>query len=217
MDRATAKAMGFEEQDDGTFIKNGKHFIIENGRLRDYKPPEEEEEEQLLTNEPRPEKTAEPVKGELVPVGPMQNTGIVAPQCTPDEAVQAFKLFQDIKKKLIDKDDIQTITDKRGNKSGFIKKSGWRKIATAFNLTDEIIRHWKEEDGDGYTWRVEVRVTAPNGRSTIAIGSCSTKERNFAHEEHDVFATAHTRAKNRGISDLVGGGQASAEEYERSN
>ena len=30
--------------------------------------------------------------------------------------------------------------------------------------------------------------------------------------EHDVYATAHTRAKNRAISDLVGGGEVSAEE-----
>ena len=30
--------------------------------------------------------------------------------------------------------------------------------------------------------------------------------------EHDILATAETRAKNRAISDLVGGGSVSAEE-----
>jgi DNA invertase Pin-like site-specific DNA recombinase len=35
------------------------------------------------------------------------------------------------------------------------------------------------------------------GRSSTGLGACSTKERKFAHVDHDVLAIAHTRAKNR--------------------
>ncbi|PNX46582.1 MAG: hypothetical protein BV457_07445 [Thermoplasmata archaeon M9B1D] len=42
---------------------------------------------------------------------------------------------------------------------------------------------------------------------------CSGKK-HFAHPEHDIHATAHTRAKNRAISDLIAGGEVSAEEVE---
>jgi len=46
-----------------------------------------------------------------------------------------------------------------------------------------------------------------------AIASSKEKSR-WAHEEHDVYALAHTRAKNRAIADLIGGGEVSAEEIE---
>jgi hypothetical protein len=46
------------------------------------------------------------------------------------------------------------------------------------------------------------------------VGACASNERRFAHLDHDVRATAHTRGKNRAIADLVGGGEVSAEELE---
>ena len=60
-------------------------------------------------------------------------------------------------------------------------------------------------------------VRAPNGRINTGVGICDSKERNFAHLEHDVYATAHTRAKSRAISDMVAGGVVSAEEMESSS
>ena len=39
----------------------------------------------------------------------------------------------------------------------------------------------------------------------------------FTHAEHDIISTAHTRAKNRAISDIIGTGEVSAEEMENSN
>ena len=40
-----------------------------------------------------------------------------------------------------------------------------------------------------------------------AVGACSTDEgKTFHHPMHDVYATAHTRAKGRGICAVVGGG-----------
>jgi hypothetical protein len=48
----------------------------------------------------------------------------------------------------------------------------------------------------------------------VGIGTCSTTERKFSKPEHDILAIAHTRAKNRAISDLIGLGEVSAEELE---
>jgi len=82
-----------------------------------------------------------------------------------------------------------------------------------------------------------VEAVAPNGRTAIGWGSCSIEERahqddkidgkgkvicpgpcdgrkHFSNPDHDVPATAHTRAKNRAISDLIGAGEVSAEEIE---
>jgi len=51
------------------------------------------------------------------------------------------------------------------------------------------------------------------GRSSIGTAIASSREKDrWAHEEHDVYTLCHTRAKNRAIADLVGGGEVSAEE-----
>jgi hypothetical protein len=114
--------------------------------------------------------------------------------------------------------------------------SFWRKLATFFNLTDEIVREEIERDERGRIIRAmyTTKVTAPNGRFTVGTGVCSIHDKahddnlfkdgkvickgpcdgrkHFSNPEHDIPSTAHTRAKNRGISDLVGGGEVSAEE-----
>ena len=64
----------------------------------------------------------------------------------------------------------------------------------------------------GFVIEVVAKVTAKNGRTSVASGSCASNERGFAHLEHDVRSTAHTRAKNRAISDMIGAGEVSAEE-----
>jgi len=116
--------------------------------------------------------------------------------------------FQELKSRLLTKEDHQTIAGKE-----YIKKSGWRKLAVAFGLSDQILGKTREEREDGsIVWEFHVRVTAPNGRYAEAVARCDSRERSFAHPEHDVEAVAHTRAKNRAISDLVAGGEVSAEE-----
>ena len=121
---------------------------------------------------------------------------------------------------MLDSSDYQTIsgwTGKTQEKKSFVKKSGWRKLATAFNLADEVTKEERKEytiPAPHFVYEVTVKVIAPNGRYGYAVGSCSSDERKFAHLEHDVRSTAHTRAKNRAISDLVGGGEVSAEEVD---
>lgn len=134
---------------------------------------------------------------------------IVVPPLSIPEVLNHFNKIQELKRSLIDrKTDVIQIAGKP-----YILKSGWRKLAFAFNLNDEIIREEKEATPDGETiWRMWVKVTAPNGREVVAVAAASTAEREFAHEEHDPYAMCHTRAKNRAISDILGLGEVSAEE-----
>ena len=125
------------------------------------------------------------------------------------EILEAFNQFQQIKRQLLTKDDVQSVSG-----DAFVKKSGWRKIAMAFGLTDEIINSDfdYDEKGNILSASFQVRAIAPNGRYATGWASCSLNERPFSKPNHDIPATAHTRAKNRAISDLVGGGEVSAEE-----
>jgi len=127
---------------------------------------------------------------------------------TAVEARGTWEDFEALKKALLNTNDYQRI----GN-TAFIKRSGFRKIAVAFGLSDTILEQEKfiRED-DSFYWRIMVQVIAPNGRVNTGVGICDSKERRFAHVEHDVYATAHTRAKSRAISDMVAGGAVSAEE-----
>jgi len=161
----------------------------------------------------RPEVTKEPATklgGEEGPSG----LAIVSPVLSVDKLAHHMKILQNLKTKLLTSQDWLQIKDKP-----FIKRSGWRKFALAFGISDEIVKAEREElneKGD-YVWRIWVRAIAPNGRSVMGVGSCSTLEREFVHEEHDVYAIAHTRAKNRAISDLIGSGEVSAEEMKAGN
>lgn len=58
------------------------------------------------------------------------------------------------------------------------------------------------------------RAIAPNGVFVDADGTCDCWEKGYASSIHNVRATASSRAKNRAISDLVGGGELSAEEMQ---
>lgn len=133
---------------------------------------------------------------------------IVCQAVTAEEMKAQMQQFQNLKASLLDKNtDIATIQNKP-----YIKRSGWRKMGLAFNLSDEIVKEVRDEIDGGFLWRIWVRVWAPNGRSVVGIGGCCSDERDFAHLEHDVYATAHTRAKNRALSDMIGSGEVSWEE-----
>lgn len=137
----------------------------------------------------------------------------VRPLVSAEVAAQDWALFESLKKSLLKAEDYQTISGKK-----FTTKSGFRKLAVCFNLSDRIIEQVRtDREDESFTWRIVVETQAPNGRVCSGVGICDSKERKFAHVEHDVYATAHTRAKNRAISDLVAGGVVSAEEMEVSS
>ena len=132
----------------------------------------------------------------------------VKPLVTPEEARKQWDDFEALKTALLTTDDYQKIADKQ-----YIKKSGFRKIAVYFGLSDRILEEEKiTREDDSFYWRIKAQVEAPNGRTSIGVAICDSRERKFSHLEHDVYTIAHTRAKNRAISDMVAGGIVSAEE-----
>lgn len=150
----------------------------------------------------------ERVKAEIVPSEERIQPAIVRPVVSVKEALSAWKEFQSLKKELLTGDDYYEVKGKK-----HINKSGCFKFATMFNLADEIVRSWREDENDGnFAWFIETRVIGPNGRSVTAVGACSTEEREFAHRKHDVFATASTRSYNRACLKICGSGELSAEE-----
>jgi hypothetical protein len=144
---------------------------------------------------------------------------------------KAWDRFQQVKKALLSSDVVKYnkfgyIADSGDEGKDYIVKSGWRKIATAFNLSiDMNIGEPKKiygEDGEGkyYTWLFPVRAIAPNGKYQDSIGACSSRKAFFSKknkqridpQEEDIILMAQTVGINRAISDLVGGGEVSGEE-----
>jgi hypothetical protein len=128
----------------------------------------------------------------------------------------AFKKFQQFKERLLTSEDSVDIQGRR-----FLKKSAWRKWALACGVSDRILSIERNPDTgrdpeNGFYYRVLAEAFhLPTGRSVTGAAIASSKEKKaWAHEEHDIFALACTRAKNRAISDLVGGGEVSAEEVQ---
>lgn len=163
-----------------------------------------------------------------------QQGALIRPAASLERIEQVFKQYQSLTKRLLTEDDYQQIGRKK-----FPKRSAWRKLATAFGVTFEIADRHIEYDDDYDVIRSDfiVRATAPNGRFADGWGGCDRKERcctkgcqkdhshcpagkgeicpgvvHFSHPNHDIPATAETRAKNRAAADLFGLGQVSAEE-----
>jgi len=136
---------------------------------------------------------------------------LIEPAAEIEELKRHWQTIQELKKSVLDRSDIQEIQGK-----AYVKRSGWRKLQSAFAISDRITSKEREDQGNGdFLWRVEVEAYhVKTGRSAVGVGTCSTKERKFAHPDHDILATAHTRAKNRAISDLIGLGEVSFEEIE---
>lgn len=165
----------------------------------------------------------EPVTQEIVASPQPQQLDIV----DVDGAKKFWENYQQLTESILDASDYQG--------GQFKKKSAWRKYATAFNISDEIINEETTTDEKGriLSSKFYVKATAPNGRSSMGVGVCSLYDKitkrdtteptefelrkRFSNAEHDIPATAHTRAKNRAISDLIGAGEVSAEEMDNIN
>lgn len=129
----------------------------------------------------------------------IERPGLAIPN--PKRMVAQAKEFAALKRRLLTKEDYVQVSG-----TWIIKRSGWRKLAAIFGLSDEIVyEHRQELSGGGFSWEIRVRMIAPNGRFVEAVGSCSSTERKYAHPDHDVRSVAHTRAKSRATSDMLGG------------
>lgn len=126
-------------------------------------------------------------------------------------AVDEWKAYQKVTELILDDSDYQNIKGKR-----FKKKTAWRKYARAFNISTEIIKEdiIKSEKGKVHEATFVVRATLPTGRYADGWGNCSRSEGGKNHPNHDIPATACTRACNRAISDLIGAGEVTAEEMQ---
>lgn len=128
-----------------------------------------------------------------------------------DTIVEAYNEYNRLKERLLTENDYQTIKGKT-----CIRKSGFRKLACAFWISTEITKENRINLEKSFVYEITVRATAPNWRFVEACASCSSIEKEFSHLENDVRATAQTRACNRAISDIIWGGEISAEEADDS-
>lgn len=159
---------------------------------------------------------------------------LVRPAADLAQIEAAFADYQALCARLLDDDDYQEL-HQGGQVRRFPKRSAWRKLAVAFGVSFEIVERSFQRDEQGRVVSAEfiVRASAPNGRYADGWGQASVYERccgkqcsrrhqhcppgcdgrrHFTHPEHDIPATAETRAKNRAASDLFGMGSVSAEE-----
>lgn len=149
------------------------------------------------------------------PVGSLEVSRLEPLRPLPVREVQrAMREYQDGLAAILADSDYQSFKDRDGEPRKFVKRSGWRKIATWFGLDLHIGRITVERDEHGRVLLAEVvgRAVAPNGRVSEDVGACSADERRFSKPEHDIRAVAATRALNRAISNLTGMGDVSAEE-----
>lgn len=138
-----------------------------------------------------------------------ENNGLVVPNVK--EAVEVMKQFQAIKTSVLDKNDTLSIQGKQ-----FIKRSGWRKVSLAFNIKTQILERKITNEEGIITAEVLVRAIAPNGRYADELAICDSTEftSRLQATRHNILTKATTRAINRSVSDLCGGGEVSAEEIE---
>lgn len=124
-----------------------------------------------------------------------------------DYNISSPNIFREVKDNILESDDYIVIDGKK-----YIKRSGWRKIASAFSISIEI-RSFDIKSGDTITATVTARAYLPDGRFSDNIGICESSELIYIGKTaQNTAATALTRAVNRCISDLIGSGELSAEE-----
>ena len=173
--------------------------------------------------------TVDVVTGEIVTRDDLLTAAPVA------EVLALQTQYRELCAGLLEPEDFQRI-----GQTEFKKKAAWRKLAVAFNVSTEVLAERETRDDGGRIIRAHyrVRAEAPNGRHWEGIGVCDRYERcclpgcykkhrhcpaaeyggtclgftHFSNAEHDIPATAATRASNRACSDLFGLGEVSAEE-----
>jgi hypothetical protein len=141
----------------------------------------------------------------------------------PDKARVMMERYRELCESVLGAEDVIGIP---GQPGGFVKRSGWSKLATFYSVTTTILRQdsergtWNEQEGVLLRSHAIVRAESMNGRHADGDGACAVTEPRFKSGvgrqkiEHDLPATAVTRATNRAISNLIGFGAVSAEEVD---
>lgn len=134
-----------------------------------------------------------------------------------DRCIEEWRDYQRLTREILDDSDYATI---RGIKAR--KRSGWAKLRRFYGISVRVLEEermpfleeWAPGEPFVYRFLVEGRL---GNRVEHGDGACESTElegSNIAPSEHNVRAKALTRAKNRVTSDLIGGGEVSAEELE---
>jgi len=170
---------------------------------------------------------------------------ISKPLVNVEDAIKAWEEYQGLSKAICTKADVQIIQGREFKKKSFWRKidkffglslelisekeevknaliriqKGSKKEIEYYPLNSlpEIKDSKTEQVKKTFVFTVVYRATAPNGQYMDGDGACDTWEDGYADSYHNVRATAHTRAKNRAIADLVGFGEVSAEEIRPGN
>jgi hypothetical protein len=130
------------------------------------------------------------------------------PLDAPDRLARALRIFEKITRDALRPCDFATIQGKR-----HVKKSGCSLLAQVCGVSTEKRDEEREDRPNGERlYHFTYRAIAPNGRFMDAVGSGSTKEKQFTHVDHDARTLGQTRAYNRCILNLVAAGEVSAEE-----
>lgn len=136
-----------------------------------------------------------------------------------DQAEAAYKAYVDLCNRILDDKDYATIAGRKAR-----KRSGWAKLRRFYGISAQIIKEERVpplsewEPGQAFMYRFTIEAWLGR-RIEHGDGACESEElagSNIAPTEHNVRAKALTRAKNRATSDLIGGGEVSAEELENS-
>ncbi len=133
-------------------------------------------------------------------------------QIDRDRIVAQFADYQFVMKNIVGKSDWVNIKGKL-----HLKKSGFIKLAVAFQISVEIVETIDLSKGEKYKYRMTAKASSQNGRSMESVGMCSSEEyldQKNKRGEHVIFATCETRAKVRAISSLMGMGLVSADEMQ---
>ena len=134
---------------------------------------------------------------------------------TAQEAQGMMTAYQELTRSLLGPEDMQRVDDKE-----FVKRSGFQKLSAAYGVSTEILMSTTETvvrgDETVLVSRVVARAVHPSGRHADGDGVCASNEKRFRkgdqRMEHNLQATATTRAVNRAVSNLIAFGSISAEE-----
>lgn len=173
---------------------------------------------------------------ELVPVA---HGALTAPVADVTAVRDAFEQYDQLRRTIVVKSDVTAIAGKEFvNKSGWRKLAVVMGVSGEIRSREYV----RDAQGRIASAEVVVRAVAPNGRFMDGLGACDAHERccpkaydenavcrdgrrshhhcpvgcdgynHFSKPQHDIPATASTRALNRACSDLFGFGEVSAEE-----
>jgi len=139
-----------------------------------------------------------------------QNTTSIVPVPNIEGAVHAMREFERLKRELLNANDMVMIDGKP-----FIKRSGVRKIEMALGVSHEVVSIKREKIDDIWIVEVVARARDSFGRINEDVAVCDSLEfrkGKLKDTLHNIESKATTRAIDRAVLDLVGGGELSAEE-----